>query len=43
MLHNALRLVAGDQTARERIVRTAEIVARLYALQLMEVDRAPRH
>jgi 3-oxoacyl-[acyl-carrier-protein] synthase-3 len=42
MLQNALRLVAGDQTARERIVRTAEIVARLYALQLMEVDRAPR-
>ncbi|GAA3455387.1 iron-containing redox enzyme family protein [Dactylosporangium matsuzakiense] len=39
MLDDALRLVAADPTARARILRTARVVARLYALQLQEVDR----
>ncbi|MFI5914776.1 3-oxoacyl-[acyl-carrier-protein] synthase III C-terminal domain-containing protein [Dactylosporangium sp. NPDC051541] len=39
MLDDALRLVAADPAARARILRTARIVARLYALQLEEVDR----
>ena len=36
-LHGLLRLLTFEQAAR--VVRTAEIVARLYALQLEEVDR----
>jgi 3-oxoacyl-[acyl-carrier-protein] synthase-3 len=39
MLHEALGLAARDASARARIERTARIVARLYALQLEEVDR----
>ena len=39
MLHDALRLVAADPLARARIVRTAQIVTRLYTWQLEEVDR----
>jgi 3-oxoacyl-[acyl-carrier-protein] synthase III len=38
MLHDALRGVAGDPAVCARIVRTARIVARLYAWQLEEVD-----
>ncbi|SNT48166.1 3-oxoacyl-[acyl-carrier-protein] synthase-3 [Asanoa hainanensis] len=38
MLHEALRLAAADPTARAAIVRTARVVARLYAFQLAEID-----
>jgi 3-oxoacyl-[acyl-carrier-protein] synthase-3 len=39
MLNEALRLVSADPAACARIVRTAQVVARLNALQLEEVDR----
>jgi 3-oxoacyl-[acyl-carrier-protein] synthase-3 len=38
VLREALSLLSGDSDARTRIVKTARVVARLYALQLEELD-----
>ena len=40
LLRQFLRSPAVDQAAAERIVKTAKVVARLYALQLEELDHA---
>jgi 3-oxoacyl-[acyl-carrier-protein] synthase-3 len=40
LLRQLLRSPAVDRAAAERIVRTARVVARLYALQLEEIDHA---
>ena len=40
LLRQVLRSPVVDRPAAERIVKTAKVVARLYALQLEELDHA---
>ena len=40
LLRQVLRSPVVDRPAAERIVKTAKVVARLYALQLEEIDHA---